>query len=257
MNTTNIEIDGSKAHLATTVHHPARLTGKLAILCPGYLDSKDYHHLVGLADVLSQQGYTAVRFDPTGTWESGGEIADYTTTQYLTDIASVLEYMLQSGHNNDILLGGHSRGGVMSILTAAREARITQVLAIMPPASNSVTSKKRNVWQRAGWRVSQRDLPNHPTQHRSYRVPYSSLLDADRYDVLAAVQEAHIPILFVAGEEDDLVPPAEVHKLFTAASEPKRFLIIPGLDHDYRHNDDQVALVNQKIVKQLERLTKS
>lgn len=101
----------TKGNLAVTVQYPNKQTDRLAILCPGYLDSKDYKHLVGLSKELSKQGYTVARFDPTGTWGSEGEILDYTTTQYLADIKNVFEYMLKENNFEHTLLGGHSRGG--------------------------------------------------------------------------------------------------------------------------------------------------
>lgn len=81
--------------IAAVIQRPDEETNKLAILCPGFLDSKDYAHLRMLADDLVEQGYTSVRFDPTGTWESESDISEYLTSQYLNDIRSVLDFMLQ------------------------------------------------------------------------------------------------------------------------------------------------------------------
>ncbi len=56
------KIPSSKGKLSAVIHYPKNEFGKLAILCPGYLDSKDYKLLVGLAEVLNNIGYTVVRF---------------------------------------------------------------------------------------------------------------------------------------------------------------------------------------------------
>lgn len=101
-----VKIPNTKGqHIAAVVHYPETQTEKLAVLCPGYLDTKDYDSLVKLADALAERGYTAVRFDPTGTWESEGGISDYLTSQYIKDIGSVLEYMLKQGNFTHILRG--------------------------------------------------------------------------------------------------------------------------------------------------------
>ena len=42
-------------------------------------------------DLGEKLGYTVVRLQPTGTWDSEGDILDYTTTQYLVDVKHVLE----------------------------------------------------------------------------------------------------------------------------------------------------------------------
>src|SRR3989344_8561901 len=123
-----VKIPNTKGqNIAAVVHHPETQTEKLAILCPGYLDTKDYDHLVTLADALAERGYTAVRFDPTGTWESEGEISDYLTSQYIKDVKSVLDYMLKEGNFIHVLVCGHSRGGMVSLLYAARDPRISAV----------------------------------------------------------------------------------------------------------------------------------
>ena len=96
-------------NISSVISRSEKETGKLAILCPGFLDTKDYAGLVGLAKKLcAQGGYTVVRFDPSGTWESEGDISDYSMTQYLKDVKSVKEYMLKNGSYDYILLAGHS-----------------------------------------------------------------------------------------------------------------------------------------------------
>lgn len=178
-----VKIPSTKGNLAAAIHYPENKTDKLAILCPGYLDSKDYKHLVGLAEVLKEHGYTVVRFEPTGTWESEGDISDYTTSQYLEDIKNVLEYMLRQASYKHILLGGHSRGGQVSILYAARDSRISIVLGIMP-SSGPIKGQRREEWEKAGIGISQRDLPDDRNKNKEFRVPFYHILDRDQYDAV-------------------------------------------------------------------------
>jgi alpha-beta hydrolase superfamily lysophospholipase len=108
MKETSQQIPSPKGNIASAIHYPETETDKLAILCPGYLDTKDYAHLIGLANELCAKEFVVVRFDPIGTWESEGDISDYTITQYLEDIKHVLEYMLAQSSYKTVLLGGHS-----------------------------------------------------------------------------------------------------------------------------------------------------
>lgn len=118
----------------------------LVILIPGYLDTKDYNHLKELSTDLANDGYIAVRFDPTGTWESGGGIESYTVGQELRDITDILEYMGARSKYERIILGGHSLGGFISILYAASDPKIASVFAIMPPYALARSSKKIEMW---------------------------------------------------------------------------------------------------------------
>lgn len=243
-----------KGSLAAAIHYSETKTERLAILCPGYLDSKDYKHLVGLAEALSKRGYTAVRFDPTGTWESQGDIADYTTTQYLEDIKNVLEYMLERANYKHILLGGHSRGGQVSILYAARDRRISLVLGIMPSFEHTMKGSRYEEWKKIGAGISSRDLPDNKDKKREFSVPYSHIEDRNQYSVIKDVKRIRVPIIVLAGELDDIVPAECVKEIFDNANESKKLIIIPGIGHDYRHNDDEIKIVNQVILEALDNL---
>ena len=233
--------------ISSVIHYPDKPSEKLAILLPGYLDSKDYPHLIALAEDLKNDGYTAVRFDPTGTWESGGDISDYTITQYLKDIKNVLEYMLQQKDYRRILLGGHSRGGMVSILYAARDPRISNVVGIMS-SSGPIEGKMREEWQKTGIRTSYRDLPDKKDQRIKFNVPFSHAEDRDKYNVVEDVKKVKVPIILVAGELDDLVLPDDVREIFSNANEPKKFVIVKGIDHDYRLNNQDIKKVNREII---------
>ncbi len=244
-----IKIPSSKGKLSAVINYPKNETKNLAILCPGYLDSKDYKHLVGLAKVLSEEGYTVVRFEPTGTWESEGDISDYTTTQYLEDIKNVLEYMLSQTSYKHILLGGHSQGGQVSILYAARDKRISLVLAIMPSSKNIMASQRYKDWERKGVSISYRDLPDNKDKKKEFQVPFSHVGDREKYDVMGDVKRIKIPIIIVAGELDDICLPEHVKEIFDKANQPKKFVTISGIGHDYRHNSKEVELVNKEVLK--------
>jgi pimeloyl-ACP methyl ester carboxylesterase len=247
MKITKEFIQGSKGGIAVAVHEPAQKTQKLAVLCPGFLDSKDYAGLVALAEALCKKGYTAVRLDPTGTWESEGDIEEYTNTQYLDDIKHVLDHMLTEHEYTEVLLGGHSRGGQMSLLYAARDSRVTKVLGIMPSSGRTLVGARRDEWEAQGVSVSKRDLPENPEETCEFRVPFSHVLDREQYAVSEDIQNVTAEVYLVAGEFDTLVLPKDVRWLYDLAPEPKHFLEIQGVGHDYRKDMGEVAIATDAI----------
>jgi hypothetical protein len=58
------------------------------------------------------------------------------------------------------------------------------------------------------------------------------LLLADRYASAARVARLAVPLLVVAGERDQVVPAALSRRLYDAAPAPKRFVLVPGADHN-------------------------
>lgn len=237
-------------NISAVINRPEKQTKKLAILCPGYLDSKDYDHLAFLARDLVKKDFTVIRFDPTGTWESEGSISEFSYTQNLKDIKSVKDYMMKEGNYNYILLGGHSMGGRMSLLYAPADHDISAVLVIMSNYKKSI-GKIEEKWMKEGIRIDIRNVPGNENKKIQYLTPLSFLHDSNKYNVLDRIKELHIPILLIAGEKDVLCPPSFVKEIFDKANEPKKFFIIPNIGHDYRHYIDQIKMVNGVIIDNL------
>lgn len=244
------KVDSSKGHISIAVHYPETKTEKLAILCPGYLDSKDYDHLVQLATILAERDFTVVRFNPTGTWESEGDISEYTTTQYLADIKSVKECMLKDKKYTFILLGGHSMGGRMSLLYAPTDPEISGVFAIMS-GYKKAPSKNEEKWKTDGVQINNRDIPENKNKKRQYTVPFSFLEDSNKYNVLDTIGNLHIPVLLIAGEQDTLCTPEVMQTIFDKANQPKEFVIIPEIGHDYRQHPEQIEIVNDIFLSKI------
>lgn len=242
MENISIPISNGKK-VAATIHWPKKITNKLAILCPGFLDSKDYTHLVRLAQRLQKQEYTAVRFDPIGTWESEGEIADYTMTNYLDAIESVKNHLVSKHPYSFILIGGHSRGGRMAIIYAAQDKDISAVAAIMPSAETLAQDNGNKKIK-----ISRRDLPNNPTAYREYAVPVNILQKGKNYSAIKAAPNIHIPALFIAGENDKLIPVKEVKSIYEKIKSQKKLIVIPKIGHDFRHNENEIEIVNDVII---------
>ena len=254
MPTEKVHIPSHGKKLAAVIHYPKEQTDRLAILCPGFLDTKDYPHLVKLADALTAQGYTAIRFDPVGTWESDGDISDYTTTQYLANVKNILAYMRNRENYTHVLLGGHSRGGFVAIFYAAQDPKVSAVLGIMPPYNLLRTKREERdrKWKEDGFNISKRDVPG--GGEKEFRVPYSNMEDAKQYDVLSEVSKLRVPLILVAGEKDNLIPPEEVQKIFDNANEPKKMIVMKGIGHDYRRNPEEIETVNSEIIESLDEL---
>lgn len=60
----------------------------------------------------------------------------------------------------------------------------------------------------------------------------STLLLRDRFDLLGRIGRLSCPVLIVVGDHDHIVPPDQSRRLYDAAPEPKRFVVIQGADHN-------------------------
>jgi pimeloyl-ACP methyl ester carboxylesterase len=141
----------------------------------------------------------------------------------------------------------------MSLLYASRDSRVTTALGIMP-SSGPVTGQRRIEWERNGIHISKRDLPENPNEYREFHLPFSHVLDRDKYDVVADMHNIHVPVLLLAGEKDISVLPEDVKELYDNANEPKRYIELKDIDHEYRHNPEEVEVVNGEIIQLISEL---
>lgn len=232
-------------NISAVIYYPNEIKQKLAILCPGFLDSKDYDHIISLAKILSENGYTAISFDPTGTWESDGDIKDYSATQYLNDIESVKKYMFSKNEYKIILIAGHSMGGRMSLAYASKHSDISAVVGIM--SSPGVIEHKTET------QINLREIPGKPLEKKEYKILPEFFIDENRYYNTEKMKSIHVPVLFIIGEKDTLAPLEKIKPLFDLANEPKEFVIMQNMTHDYRYYKDEIDLVNEKIIEFLKK----
>lgn len=225
---------------------------KLAIILPGYLDSKDYAHLVDLDFRLQNLGYQTARINPAGVWGAAENISKYSISRCLRDVDDEIK---KHGQSDEIILLGHSLGGMVAMLYAASHENIKTVVAIMSPSvySRGENEEKVAKWQEEGFRTSVRDLPNEDGT-KKFQVPFSFIEDAKKYDVAKSISNFRRSLLLIAGEKDDVVSFDQIQSAYENANEPKKLIIIEGIGHDYRHNQDEIKIVNDKIMDYIQNL---
>jgi uncharacterized protein len=82
-------------------------------------------------------------------------------------------------------------------------------------------------------------------------LPVGRLL-VDRYPSIERIGRLTAPLLVIAGERDSLVPAELSRRLYEAAPEPKRFVLIPGAEHNSPELLDGRQMIRE-IVQFLER----
>lgn len=215
--------------------------GKLAIVIPGRLDTKDYISMRSLVDYLANRGYLALSFDPPGTWESPGDISLYSTTTTLRAIDELIEYF----GNKPTVLIGHSRGGSNAMLAGTKNPYVTHIIAIMSHAGPTTVDLPID----GSPKMSYRDVPPGATRtkkQKEFALPASYFEDQANYDATEALKTCKKPKLFFYGTDDTLVSEASVKSLFAITAEPKMIHALNS-EHDYRLHSDIIEEVNETI----------
>jgi pimeloyl-ACP methyl ester carboxylesterase len=219
-------------------------SAKLALVLPGKLDTKDYAHMISHVDYLSKLGYFAVSFDPSGTWESPGDISLYNMTNYAKAIDELIEYY----GNKQTFVMGHSRGATMATISGVRNPYATAFAAIMSTfRKGGFNEKVDSQWKESGFWTSTRDLPpGGGPKEKEFNLPYSFFEDQMQYNLTDDLTSSTKPKLFIYGTEDDMATPQIVRETYEKFSKPKELYELKS-DHDYRLHPELIEEVNKVI----------
>ncbi len=87
-----------------------------------------------LADSLAAHGYAVLRMDDRGTGASGGNFAESTVDDFVTDIAAGVGYVDSLFRNIPACVIGHSEGGGIAIRLGASDKRVDMIVTLAAPA---------------------------------------------------------------------------------------------------------------------------
>jgi len=217
--------------------------GKIAILLPGRLDTKDYENFNQHLEYLAKKGFYAVAVDPPGTWESPGRIELFSTTNYIKAVDELVKYF---GDRPTLLLG-HSRGGAVAAFAGTHNPNVSGLVLVNP--SLGVPTPPGEKARETGVYVTRRDLPPgtvETKEKKEFRMSLRYFEDGAKYDDAEMLKECVKPKALFYSTDDEFNTPKEVEEIFSHIPEPKESYKISG-PHDYRLRSDVIEEVNEKI----------
>ncbi len=163
------------------------------------------------ANRFHRLGLSVFLIDYRGYGKSQGDFPS--ESQVYEDAQLAWDYLVkQRGiHPSQIYIYGHSLGGAIAIDLAVRHPEAAGLIV-----EGSFTSARAMVDFQAG----------------VYRVFPIDLLLTQRFDSIAKVDRLQMPVLFIHGAADTVVPTQMSKKLFDAAPEPKQLYIVPDGGHN-------------------------
>ena len=192
-----------------------------------------------LAETFCEQKYPVYIFNFRGAGDSGG---NFDMPGWTRDLQSVINYILEleNNRNRRLYLVSFSAGAATSIYVASQDGRVSGVAACACPADFSLFLERgdpETIVERYREIGTIRDA----------NFPESAQAWLDDFIPITAVEHvgkiAPRPLLLIHGTEDDVVPISHAHHLFERAGEPKKFVIIEGVGHRLRHEQDAVRAV--------------
>ncbi|MDX1679958.1 MAG: alpha/beta fold hydrolase [Akkermansiaceae bacterium] len=206
-----------------TSFHPGTRDDRLVILGHGVTGNKDRPLMLAVAKGLAAKGWPCLRISFAGNGNSEGDFREATISKESQDLGAVID-QLPSGLR--LAYAGHSMGGAVGVLTAARDPRIEVLInlagmirtqAFCEREFGEVTPDQGKMWDEEGCPLSQ-----------AYVDDLHGL--GDLFDHVGSLSQ---PLLLIHGTADDVVLPEDSKDAYEAATEPKRLVQVEGAGHSF------------------------
>jgi uncharacterized protein len=203
--------------------------GPAVLVLHGFKGFKDWGMFPRISERLARAGFTVVSpnlsgsgVDDAGEFSLPERFGHNTFSAELEDVGLTIEALVQGelevSPPSSLGLVGHSRGGGIAVLEAARDARVK---ALVTWAAIS-TVERWSAEQRRAWRAAGRtDITNART---GQVLPlYTDVLDdiernGAGLDIEEAARRVSVPWLILHGTGDESVPFSEAERLRSAAT---------------------------------------
>jgi uncharacterized protein len=225
-----------------TYHHGRQGARELVVIGHGVTGNKDRPFVVALAEGLSKAGIPALRFSFAGNGASAGRFSDCTVSKEVEDLGSVID----SVQDRDVIYVGHSMGGAVGVLRAAKDPRIKALVSLAGMVHTKAFAEREFGMVKPGEGFMWDDS----------NCPLSQTYMDDMARIGSVVESAsriRVPWLLIHGTEDDVVPIQDSYDIFAKANEPKKLMELKGSNHVFagEHTAPMVSAVTQWIQQQL------
>lgn len=211
---------------------------------------KGYRLFRDIADSLGRRGIAVLRMDDRGFGGSGGNAATATSADFADDIAAGLAYLRTRPEIDGRRLGlvGHSEGGMIAPMVAARDPSLAGIVLLAGPAYNGrdillfqLGNIAKNDTSRKG---AARDsaIRAVPAQVDSMIATSPWLRFFATHDPIATARRVKTPVLIVNGERDLQVTAEQVPLLEaafkSAGNTDVTTRVFPNLNHLFVYDPD-------------------
>lgn len=220
----------------------------IVIFCHGYKGFKDWGAWDQMAEAFAKEDYFFVKFNFSHNGTTPENLTEFLNIEAfgdnnfvieLDDLQSVIDWITAPSFKfknqldtNKITLIGHSRGGGITTIKAAEEARITKLItlaAVSDFGSRFPDEEALKVWKEKGVQYitntrTKQQLPHH------YQFYENFIENEERLNIQRAAENLKIPHLIIHGSGDTSVSISNAGHYFDWSPNAK-LLLIDNADH--------------------------
>jgi pimeloyl-ACP methyl ester carboxylesterase len=266
-NDEQVKVPANGFSLAGTLSKPAGADGRPrpgVILVPGSGPTDRDETVFGipifgqLAGALADAGFSVLRYDKRGVGQSGGRIESATMADYADDLRAAVKFMSERKDvdKKRIAVVGHSEGGSVAMLAAAKEKKIAALGLVstigttgaelnMAQVRHALERAKRPEPERQATIDLQQQIQDAVLTGKGWEgVPPALRKQADvpwfhsflAFDPARLMNDVRQPLLIVQGQLDTQVHPSNADRLEALARARKKaaaveIIRVPGVNH--------------------------
>lgn len=217
--------------LSGVLHEPHERSDAIVIMSHGFTGNRDEHGgFQKLGEALLEEGYSALRFDFSGSGESSP--TDITIAKQVDDLKSTIAHSQALGYSRICLLG-HSLGGLCSL--KAFDSRIkTMILHAAPTKPHNSQRLQAEEAQRSFEKKGFAIIEN--SSGGKIRVDKEFILEQQSMNQSELLSNITCPVLLIHGSSDEVIPPDHSKTALPLLPQTSRLEIIAGKGHDFSDN---------------------
>lgn len=189
---------------------------------------------------LHQNGIAALRFDFSGNGQSGGSFSDTTYSKHIDEMKVAMAVLKENGVER-IGLAGHSMGAALALLTAASSTEVRAICTLAGRYSGLDVSGLLDPVREN--QLRQTGQMQFTSRGRSLTLTERFFTDVVNHDLSSTVSSLKRPLLAIHGDQDEIIPVAEVYHSKRLKPEATEIDVINQADHMFSqaHHRNQVA----------------
>lgn len=180
----------------------------------------------GFAKIFSDMGFSVLAADMRGHGASEGNYIGMGWHDSF-DVIAWIDFLNEEKNADEILLFGVSMGAATVMMTAGHELPDNVKGVIEDCGYSSVKEELKHILK-SKYKICGFPIINFASAISNIRAGYSFRSDGD---VILQLKKSRLPILFIHGEDDRIVPLKMMEKLYNSAAGEKEKLIIPSAGH--------------------------
>lgn len=216
---------------------------KIVVLCHGLKGDKTERNSFDVfVKKLQEQKLNSFRFDFRGHGESSGDDYEMTVTKEVEDLEMTLEMLKKKGFNEIVLLGASFGGSIISLIDYSKYQEVKGLICWYGALDYQATIEEDSFFSLEHKKIAERDGYFPIESKRTGKVFKLGLPLFEEIDVIVPYKklvEVDLPILFVHGLVDDMVPYQLSEKVCSLCKNAKLKLIENG---NHTFNNDEKAL---------------